>query len=281
MGNFKNGRPLLKPGKWLPRLFLHEKNEKRVRWTIRVLTAVGIATSVISLPWYQSLMLAIALLAVDYLLEKTLFYYNSMYVQPLPDFTYDPDKWVANAFVSLGEPSNPSSQKIVGLVFNDAEYAEKFFELLRSWNHGDSEDKDGNIRLSFITDEEMYYVYLYPSFDKQSIKQTHDKFKQELALEKFGKEHLGLIVSLIICKGFETKHGYALGTFTENHPADKPFLLAPFMHKNNANPEPLFDIEPIRMHSYKARIPKELTEEDFERVHWRTRVLGRPEGADA
>ncbi|MBB1474002.1 hypothetical protein H5368_13280 [Luteimonas sp. MC1782] len=281
MGTFKNGLPRLKPGKWLPRLFLHEKNERKIRWTLRALTGLGIATSIVSLPWQQGLSLAVALVAVDYFLERTLFYYTSLYVQPLPDFTYDPDKWVANAFVSLGRPSDPSSEKIVGLVFNDPEYAHKFFTLLRSWNYGRPEDESGNICLSFITDEDMYYVYLYPSFDRAGIKQMHEKLRRDNAVTKYGKEHLGLIVSLIICKGFETKHGYALGTFTDNHPQDAPFLLAPFIHKSGSNPEPLFDIEPIKMRTYKAKIPKHLTENDFEYVHWRTRVRPQASGSDA
>jgi hypothetical protein len=272
VGVFKNGLPKIKPGKLIPRLFLHEKNEKRIRWTLRLLTGIGIATSVVSLPWQQSLLLAIALVAVNYFLEQTLFYYTSLYVQPLPDFTYDPKKWVANAFVSVGEPSDPSSQKIVGLVFNDAEYAEKFFDLLRSWSSSISDDSERNICLSFITDEDMYYVYLYPSFEKSSIKQTHEELRRDNSVRKYGKEHLGLVMALIICKGFETKHGYALGLFTENHPQDKPFLLAPFIHKSESNPEPLFGIEPIRMYGYKAKIPSELTQNDFEHVHWRTRV---------
>lgn len=282
MGVFKSGQPRLRSGRWIPRLFLHEKNEKRILWTIRALTVIGIAASIISLPWQLSLLLAIALVAIDYFLEKTLFYYTSLYVQPLPDFTYDPDKWVANAFVSLGEPSSPSSQKIVGLTFNDSDYARKFFDLLRAWNYGESDDKEGNIRLSFITDENMYYVYLYPSFERRTIKQMHEKLKAENALPKYGKEHFGLIMSLVICKGFETKHGYALGTFTNNHAENAPFLLAPFLHNGgSADPEPLFDIEPIQLHSYKARIPRDLTENDFEYVHWRKKIRPQASSADA
>lgn len=281
MGSFKTGTPRLRWGKWLPRPFLHEKYEKKVVWTLRILTAFGIATSIISLPWQQSLLLAIVLFGIDYFLEKTLFYYTSIYVQPLADFTYDSKKWVANCFVSIGEPPSPSSKKIVGLVFNDEEYAAKFFEMLRSWNYGSNEDKEGNICLSFITDEDMYYVYLYPSFDRKSIKTTHAKLKDENALSKYGKEHFGLIMSLIVCKGFETTHGYALGSFVDNHAQDVPFLLAPFVHKGTGDPQPILAIEPIKMHSYKAKIPRELTDKDFEYVHWRTKIRPHASKADA
>lgn len=190
MGVFKNGLPRLRSGRWLPRFFLHEKNEKRILWTIRGFTVLGIATSIISLPW--------------------------------------------------------------------------------------------QLRLSFLTDEDIYYVYLYPSFERNTIKQMHEELEAQNALPKYGKEHLGLIMSLVICKGFETKHGYALGVFTDNHAENAPFLLAPFLHTGgSADPEPLFDIEPIQLHSYKARIPQELTENDFEYVHWRKTIQHQASGVDA
>jgi len=268
MGKFKKGMPWVRFEKYLPRLFLHEKHEKIVRWVLRGLTAIGIIASVIAFSWYYSLSLAISLVALDVFLERTLFYYTSMYVQAMPDFEYDPDKWTANAFVSLGHPSDPKSKKIVGLVFNEKDYAQKFFELLRAWNHGGSDNSDENICLTFVTDEDMYYVYLYPSFDKASIKNMHEDVKDENKLKKYGKEHFGLVMSMIICKGFSATHGYGLGLFVDNHTAGKPFLLAPFMQASGANPEPLNDIEPIQMYNYKAKIPSELTEDDFEYQHW-------------
>lgn len=264
MGKFKKGKPWLRFENHLPRLFLHEKNERIVRWALRGLTIFGVATSVITLPWIYSLSLSIGLVALDAFLERTLFYYTSMYVQALPDFEYDPDKWVANAFVSIGHPSDPNSERIVGLVFTESGYGRKFFELLRAWNHGDSDNKDGNICLSFITDEDMYYVYLYPSFEKASIKNMHKKLEEENKLKKYGKEHFGLVMAMIICKGFSTAHGYALGIFVDNHPAGKPFILGPFIQMPGGQPMPITDIEPIRMYRYKAKIPSELTEDDFE-----------------
>jgi len=204
-----------------------------------------------------------------------------MYVQAMPDFEYDPDKWMANVFISLGHPSDPGSEKIVGLVFTEEEYASKFFELLRAWNHGNSDNKDENICLSFITDEDMYYVYLYPSFDKASIKKMHKALEDENKLEKYGKEHFGLIMAMIICRGFSTTHGYALGMFSGNHPVGKPFLLGPFMHVPGNDPQPLNNIEPIQMYNYKAKIPSELTEDDFEYQHWNMVVKRTGVGADA
>lgn len=280
MGRFKRGMPWLRFDNHLPRLFLHEKHERLVRWALRSLTVGGIAASVITLPWYYSLSLATFLVCLDIFLERTLFYYTSMYVQALPDFTYDPDKWAANVFISLGEPADPASRKMVGLVFTDPDYASKFFDLLRAWNHGESDDTDRNICLSFITDEDMYYVYLYPSFDKARIRQMHREIEEKNKLRKYGKEHFGIILSMIFCRGFSARGGYALGLFADNHPEDKPFLLAPFLHVPGGEPKPLTEIEPIQMHGYKARLPGELTEDDFEYQHWNMLVQRRRLGAD-
>lgn len=281
MGKYKKGLPWLRFENHFPRLFLHEKHERIIRWVLRGLTTFGVVTSVITLPWFYSLFLSIGLVAFDAFLERTLFYYTSMYVQAMPDFEYDPDKWVANAFVSIGHPSNPNSERIVGLVFADNDYAMKFFDLLRAWNHGDSDNKDGNICLSFITDEDMYFVYLYPSFEKASIKNMHKKLEDENKLKKYGREHFGLVMAMIVCKGFSTAHGYALGTFVDNHPAGKPFTLAPFIQVPSGQPQLIADIEPIRMYRYKAKIPSELTEDDFEYQHWRKMVNRTAVGAEA
>lgn len=261
MGQYKRGMPWLRFENHLPRLFLHERNEKRVRWFLRGLSTVGIVTSVLTLPWCYSLSLSFTLVVCDAFLERTLFYYTSMYVNAMPDWEYDPGKWVANAFVY---PSDPSSEQTVGLVFSDAEYARRFFDLLRAWNQGSSDNEEGNICLSFITDGDAYYVYLYPSFDKSSIKKMHTRLEDENKLTKYGKKHFGLVMAMIICKGFSATNGYALGTFVDNHPVDKPFLLRPFIQIQGSPPQPLAQIEPIRMYQYKAKTADELTESDFE-----------------
>ena len=80
------------------------------------------------------------------------------------------------------------------------------------------------------------------------------------------------MMAMVICKGFSTAHGYALGTFVDNHPTGKAFTLGPFIQKPNGQPQPITDIEPIRMYKFKAKVPSELTEDDFEYQHWRMMI---------
>ncbi|WP_299022870.1 hypothetical protein [uncultured Photobacterium sp.] len=263
---FKIGLPKVKFEKGIPRVFVSEKHEKRLRWVVRGFTALGILISVISFPWYISLAIALTFCTVDFLVENVLFYYTSAYILPFPDFEYQSEKWVANMFMSMGEPEDPESLKIVGLTFDDSIYAQKFFELLRSWSKG-NENRNGDLKLTFLIDEDMYFVYLYPDPESELIENVFKKTRKENELNKYGKEHLGLIMQMVICKGFETKGQFALGMFTNNHPEDKSYLLAPFIWDGN-EPQPLTEIEPIEMFGYKCRIPSELTGNDFEKWHW-------------
>jgi len=265
-GKFKIGLPKVKIENGIPRIFISEKHEQRIKWVVRGFTFLGILISVVSFPWYISLVIALTFLVVDFFVENVLFYYTSAFVLPFPDFEYQSERWVANTFMSMGEPENPDSLKIVGLTFDDRGYAECFFELLRAWSRG-SENKEGDLKLTFLIDEDMYFVYLYPNPESELIEDQFSKVRKENELDKYGKEHLGLIMQLTICKGFETKGQFALGMFTDNHPEDKPFLLAPFLW-DGREPQPLTDIEPIDMFAYKCRLPSELTGDDFEKWHW-------------
>ncbi len=46
---------------------------------------------------------------------------------------YDPNEWVGTVIVSIGEPHDPRSRKIVGVLLRTEDYAQRFFEALHSW----------------------------------------------------------------------------------------------------------------------------------------------------
>lgn len=194
-----------------------------------------------------------------------------MYVTALPEFEYEPDRWLANCFLSLGPPDQ-DSEKIVGLVFDEKDYAKQLFNLFRGWNHGSSDNKEHNFYLTFIIDENAYFVYIYPNFGKSSVRDMHDEVEAENELNKYGKEHLGLVAGFILCKEFSTTHGFGLSLLIDNHQEDKPFMLGAFSAVEGGNPVPITDIEPIKMYAYKSKTANELTDTDFEYFHWHSLV---------
>lgn len=279
MSTYKWGKKRLEIHNGFPRLFLHEKHEKIIRWVLRTLTTLGVALSVFSFDWYIALAISISLVVFDWFLERTLFYYSSMYIGDMI-LDYDPDQWVATVVVSIGEPTDPRSRKIIGVLLKTQEYAQRFFDVLHSWT-GTNDNNQGDLRLSFVVDEDMYYVFMYCNPMRESFKKFSEKIKKENELEKYGKEHFPLVMQQILCKGFETTRGFALGMFLDNNPPGKEFLLAPYITGPNGKPMPADNIEPIYMTNYKFKIPDQLDNSDFEYFHWNKIVERKALGKNA
>lgn len=242
------------------------------------MTAAGILTSLLSLSPSGGILLSVGLLAVEQFIERTVFYWTTMYLQPMPNFDYDDAKWDSMAFIVpppgvIDPPSN-----CVGLVFTDPAYATNLFELLRSWNYGDPEDRQNNIRLSFIVEEDHYFVLLYPAFDRPSIRKFHSRWRKSGRVEEYGKEHFGLIVSLVICKEFSAMHGFGVGRFAEAQRQGEPFLLIAFL-KAGPSTAPMDTIPPIRKWNFKYKHETELERDEFERVYLRMPKRDADEGA--
>ena len=65
MPKYRWGRKWFEIKDGFPRLFLHERHEQRVRWVVRTLTAIGVALSVVTYPWYVALALSLLLVGLD------------------------------------------------------------------------------------------------------------------------------------------------------------------------------------------------------------------------
>ncbi len=250
---------------YLPRLVLHEKFEKHAKWTARILTAVAILSSVIVFPaWYFSLSFAVFMFLVEQFVERCIFEYSSIYVQPMPEFALKNEEWRGMAFAFPQKP-DPKLLNVVGCAFATREYAHKFFELLRQWNYHEKEDRDNNICLSFILEDETHYVaYLYPNPDRGTAKQFFDAAEEAQTLEKFGKEHQRLVMHMTLGKRFSFGHDAKLKVFVESQPEDRPFWLKPFLMGEDATLEMIYDEEPILKHHFKFKAKNDLTPQEYE-----------------
>ncbi|WIX31808.1 hypothetical protein QO259_13435 [Salinicola sp. JS01] len=280
MGKYKWGKKRFDMQGGLPRLYLSEKHENIVKWMIRVFAGVGVLLSIFTFEWYVGLAIAVVLFLVDWFLERTLFYYSSVHISDMI-VDYEPDQWVATVVVSVGHPQDPKSTKIIGIWLKTQEYAEKYFSVLHSWT-GREDKEQGDLRLSFVVDEDMYYVFIYCDPERESLKFTTKNIEDEYKAEKHGKEHFPLIVQQVLCKGFETTNGFALGMFLDSNPPGKEFILAPYISSpNGQEPIPAEGIDPVYMSSYKFKIPDQLDDDDFEFYHWQRIVERKSIGKNA
>ncbi|MFQ5884699.1 MAG: hypothetical protein ACE5IO_06330 [Thermoplasmata archaeon] len=252
----------------LPRLVIHERYEKFTKWLLRILALIGITSSVIALHiWYLNLLFAIALLLIEQFIEKSIFLYTSIYVQPMPDFTEAPEEWKGMAFAFPQEP-DPKLLCVAGCAFSTKAYAHKFLNLLRDWNYGEPEDKDNNICLSFIVENDKEYsVYLYPNPERRTVGQFFQKVEQFQRHRKHGKEHQELIMQMIFCKVFPYGADSQLKLFVENQSMGSPFWLRPFIMKDDGKVEMLYEEEPILKYHYKFKNRGELGKTDVEYHH--------------
>jgi len=252
----------------LPRLIIHEKYEKFVNWFLRILTVFGIISSLITFPiWYITLLFAIVLFLIEQFFEKSIFQYTSIYVQPMPDFKYDPEEWKGMAF-SFPQDPDQKLLNIVGCAFATEEYAHKFFKLLKAWNYGEDEDKDNNIYLSFIVESEKEYsVYLYPNPERKTVDQFFEKAEDSQKYEKYGKEHQKLIMHKVFCKIFPYRGNSQLKIFIEKQSFDQPFWLKPFIMKENGQIEMVFNENAILKYHYKFKNRYELNKSEYEYQH--------------
>jgi hypothetical protein len=159
------------------------------------------------------------------------------------------------------------------------EYARRFFNHLHAWT-GRDDNEQGDLRLTFIVDEDRYFVFLYSELMRQSFQKFADEVKEQNLLSKYGKEHFPLIFSQTIWKDFETTKGFALGMFLDTNPPGQEFLPAPYVTSADGTPKPVDTAEPIHMTMYKFKLPHELTQEDYEYVHWHKGVQRTAVGAD-
>ncbi len=262
----------------IPRLVIHEKYQKTIKWCLRGLAVAGIISSVIFIPvWYLSLLLAVALLGAEQFLEKAIFLYTIFYWQPLPEFNWDiGEEWVAMGF-AFPVSKDESELNIVGPVFKSESCAHEFFELLRKWNYGNQQDKHNNVCLSLITVDDGYYAFIYPNLGRPSIKETFSDIEDKKKLEKYRKEPQEFVVQFIFCKHFKYGTNSLFEKFSQEQAAENPYRLQPFLQNPEGTTNILFSEQPILKFHIKIEQRSGLKRREVEYQHLKNVIDVKPE----
>lgn len=263
----------------IPRFIVPERYEKSVKWTLRILTAISILSSIFTLAWYISLPLSVLLCIIELLLEKTAFHFITLFIQPIPE--WDDEQWLGMIFWQIENIRN------AGMLFKTEYQARKVFECIRSWNYDFNVDSNNNIVVSFIIENDCTYsAYIYPSFERKVIK----KFKEDIDYEMFKKERKikeqqQIIVSIIICKSFPYQTNSGIHLFASNYRSGEPYYFGayfledrepeinvnqPFRIRRNINEIASMTVaKPVLKFHLKIKERKELTSKDVEYHHGR------------
>ena len=262
--------------KWYPALVVHEKFESIVKWTLRIIAFVGIATSVIAIPiWYISLFIAIGIFVVEQFFERTIFEYTALVVQPYPNFEVDYSQWKTNGFMIPTE-QNESDLAHFGPSYLDEEYAIKFFKYLRSWvNDSSNDDKENTLVTSIVIEpNERYTTYIYPNIGRKRLDYMFKFIEATNKLEKYGKRQQNLVMQLIFWHTLDFKDGYYIKKFLDFRKPDEPFLFTPsVIQPFGFPPKFLFDCSIKKYHlkiKKRREIKKNEIEFHFNPAKWKT-----------
>ncbi|GAB2188536.1 hypothetical protein MAH1_01420 [Sessilibacter sp. MAH1] len=146
-------------------------------------------------------------------------------------------------------------------MFNNLEYARAFFDLLRSWND------TTELKLSFVIDEDLYFVCLYPDHDAEIVNQEIERLRIDNLDAKLENEAFAEINHLTICKSFPTG-SFSLGHFFKHHPENMPCKITAYFSDERSESQIIGLIEVVTIKGFKARIFSELTMDEYEGVHW-------------
>jgi len=266
VGNWKvNSKTLIRLEwrKFYPKLIVHEKHEKKIKWILRILTGIGIVSGFIALDPISGFILTMVLMAIEQFFEKVLFEYTTFVVQPFPEFDIDYSQWKTNGF-AFTQNKDPRYPPIFGPAYMDEEYARKFFSYLKSWSDDDREDKENRIIISFVLeDDDTYTTYFYANPQRKNLSEMFDLAEEAQQVEKYGKQQQRMVMQMIYWNNLPFKKGYMIDQFLNYQSNKEPFLFAPFVLLENGGTKLINDLN-ILKNEYKIKKRKELTKADTE-----------------
>lgn len=181
----------------MPHIKVSEKHEKSVKWILRILTLIGITSSVIAFStWYYSLLFSIALFIFEQIFEQIIFTHTVMLVQPLPQ-NWDGSKWTGMVMATNDK------DLFLGFGFSDKSVGNDFFNTLLAWNE-DSNINDGNIQLTLVQEDKTNYsVHIYPTAQRMFVQKNYKIQEKNFDKRKnAGKELNVLVAQMCFCKVF-------------------------------------------------------------------------------
>lgn len=251
--------------KFYPKLIVHEKFEKYIKWTLRVSSICSVLISFFVLPYIIGIIVSFSIFILEQILEKTLFEYSIMIVQPFPDFVVDYSQWLTNGYLLANEEVQDAEKLInyFGPVYKDVEYARKFFKYIRSWNQDSDTDKDNNICISFIYESDVSYTtYIYANPDRKWLQANFDSAKDRFKYDKYKKNQQSLVLQMYYSKNLKMQEGMFFTKFIKQQKNKKIFYFAPFFIKDN-NYEVIDEMKVLKMH-FKIKGRSELKQDELE-----------------
>lgn len=252
--------------KFHPVLTVHEKYEKHLKYTLRIIAFLGIASSLIAFDtWYASLVFSITIFLVEQFFERTIIEFTTMVFQLPPGFEVDYDQWKTNGFIIPREEIREDLAHF-GPSYMDEEYANKFFDYLRSWiDNGSFDDTHDDLIVSLVLEpNEEYTTYIYANSKRERLNHMFQFLGKEQELEKYGKQQQRLFMQMIYWNTLDFKDGYIIKKFLDFHKSDDSYFFTPSVIQPFGLPTKFITEKSIKKHHLKVRKREEINNLDME-----------------
>lgn len=257
---------------WRFELVLHESIKPVVSAIKVVLTLVGLFSAFVAFQnVFVSFFFGLLVYAISTAFERAVFTYNSFFVQPLPNFTVEPDKWLG-AFFGYAETADRSDQiPIIGWIMSDADYARKVHNLLLTWSYGRFTDEEMTICASVIVDGDDYVFFCYPSLMRKDVQAFHQEVETERKKISLTDEHSKMFAMLVFGKRCKITRTSYFPEFRKRYCEGVPVLFRLALPRSDGQTEEIPGLKDFVLFTLKIKDRKELTRKDIEFDHFRIR----------
>lgn len=249
----------------IPKIFVHEKLEKPVKWLNRIIAFGGAFVCFLALPTIWDFTVGFVLFSIGIALEKVIFEYTLIIAQQPPEFQVDTSQWITNGYLF---PS-PSLEKAKGLpcyfgpTFHDKEYAEQFYEYIKGWNQDELIDKNNNICISFIKEvNHSYTTFLYANPKRKWIDDTFYIYQELNKFDKYGKEQQNMLMQMVYWKTLPIKAGTLFYGFLDSVKNNPEFVFTCFYLQDERVMK--IEAEGIKKFDYKYKERESIEDTDLE-----------------
>lgn len=269
----------VKKGKSGTTIYISEKRKRLIKKVSRLILVVSILISFLALPYVYSIVVSLAIILIEQILERVAFYYVSVYIVPFPSW----EIWKKADFKAMifgASTGDSKSPMLVGMAFGDEPAARKVWKYIESWSADPNNDTDDDLKLSLVINRKAhsYAFFAYPSFDRKSAQEFRSKIE---SLEKNkDMDHITHQAQMILIKVFPLRENSSLNKiFLPNYKVGTPFIFKPFIYTEN-NTSPISGIRGIYKKDIKVKDISELTSKDIEYHHSKHRINWHQDDSD-
>lgn len=235
---------------------------KKAKWALALL---GLVSSLIIFPSIlYSFAFSLFLLAIGAFVERVIFHYSPLYIQPLPNFKIENEKWLGMTYGYTASPDMSVVIPLIGLFFSEEAYAKKVYDLLLEWNYGEHIDLDNNIQASLILrGDKEYTFFIYPNAERETAKRFFEQTEAERKKTSLTDLQIKEFLQLVMGKGCKISDKNRFDEFIELFKEKKNFFLQLLVMKNG-KPEEIPGVGNFKKLHLKIKREEELDRKDIE-----------------